>query len=143
MDQHHDQVETNIPELGGMVLTSLEEIIQFDTLVAAFRRSPFVVHPLPLIAFTRRSGIEPDVGFHGNGAGSAEFGFRTRMCTGTDTVFIQRAAELGILATQIIAIGFHLEASGANRNAIRTKHDAMVILGLLGITEVEIDEWDN
>ena len=31
MDQHHDQIETNIPELGGMVLASLKEIIQFDT----------------------------------------------------------------------------------------------------------------
>ena len=35
VDQHHDQVETGEPELGGMVLASLKEIIQFDSLVAS------------------------------------------------------------------------------------------------------------
>ena len=37
VDYHHDQIEANIPELGGMVLASFEEPIQFDTLIAAFR----------------------------------------------------------------------------------------------------------
>ena len=37
VDKHHDQVKANIPELGGMVFTSLKEMIQFDSLVAAFR----------------------------------------------------------------------------------------------------------
>ena len=37
MDKHHDQVKANIPELGGMVLASLKEIIELDSLVAALR----------------------------------------------------------------------------------------------------------
>ena len=37
VDYHHDQIEANIPELGGMVLASFEEPIQFDSLIAAFR----------------------------------------------------------------------------------------------------------
>lgn len=97
MDQHHDQVETNIPELGGVVFSGFKKVIQFDSLVATFRGSPLVVHQLPFITFPRRGGIEPDVGFHGNGAGSAESGYEARMLTDTDASVIQRAAELGIV----------------------------------------------
>ena len=70
MDYHHDQIEANIPELGGMVVTSLQEIIQLNSLVAAFRRSALVVHQPPFIAFPRWRGIETDVGLHGDSAGS-------------------------------------------------------------------------
>ena len=65
VDQHHNQVEANIPELGGMVLASLKEIIELNSLVAAFRRSTLVVHQMPLIAFPRWGGIETNVGLHG------------------------------------------------------------------------------
>ena len=97
MDQHHDQIETNIPELGGMVLASLKEIIQFDTLVATFRGSPLVVRQLPLIAYPWGRGIEPDVALQGNGTGSAILSIRARMHTGTNAIVIQRTAELGVL----------------------------------------------
>ena len=46
MNQHQDQVEANIPEFGRMVFASLEEIIQFNPLVAAFSGSPLVVHEI-------------------------------------------------------------------------------------------------
>ncbi len=143
MNEHHDEIETDIPEFGGVVLASLEKKIQFDTLVTAFGRSPFVVHEVPLIAFARRRGIEPNVGFHGNRAGSSILGIGAGMHTRTNAIVVQGAAELGILTVQIVAIGLHPEASGANRNAIWTNRDAMVILSLSGITEVEIDEWND
>ena len=60
VDQHHNQVEANIPELGGKVLASLKEIIELNSLVAAFRRSTLVVHQMPLIAFPRWGGIEDE-----------------------------------------------------------------------------------
>ena len=65
------------------------------------------------------------------------------MLTRANTAVIHRTAELGILATQIITICLHFKAGGANRNAIRTNLDAMVILSLLGITEVEVDERND
>ena len=77
MNQHHDQVEANIPELSGMVPASFKEIIQFNPLVASFRGSPLVVHAMPLITIPGRRGIETEVGVHRNGAGSANFKFNT------------------------------------------------------------------
>ena len=93
MDYHHDQIEANIPELGGMVVTSLQEIILLNSLVAAFRRSALVVHQPPFIAFPRWRGIETDVGLHGDSAGSAIFGGRARGLTGTGSVVIQRTSK--------------------------------------------------
>lgn len=37
MNQHHNQVEANIPELSRVMFTGFEEVIEFDTLIAAFR----------------------------------------------------------------------------------------------------------
>lgn len=93
VDQHHNQVEANIPELGGMVLASLKEIIELNSLVAAFRRSTLVVHQMPLIAFPRWGGIETNIGLHGNSTGSAICGGRAWGVTGTDSVVIQRTLE--------------------------------------------------
>ena len=56
-----------------------------------------IVHQLPLIAFPWRGGIEPDVGFHGNGAGSTKLGIGARTLAGTDAIAVQRAPELGVL----------------------------------------------
>ena len=96
MLEHQDQVEADIPEFGGAVPAEFQEGIHLNPLVATFRRSPFVVHGLPLIAFSRRRSIETDVGFHRNGTGSAELGIGTGMFTGADTTIIQRATEFGI-----------------------------------------------
>ena len=126
-----------------MVLASLKEIIELNSLVAAFRRSTLVVHQPPLVTFPWWRSIKPDVGLQGDGTGSAILGIRAGMLTGTEAIVIQRTAELGVLTAQIIAIGFHLEAGGANGNAIRTNHDAMVVLSLLGITKVEGDEGND
>ena len=108
MDQHDDQVKTNIPELGGMVLSSLKKKIQLDPLVTAFGGSALVVHQMPLIAFPRRRSVKTDVSLHGDGTGSAILGGRTRGFTAAGTIVVQRAAELGVLPLEIIAIGFHL-----------------------------------
>ena len=116
---HHDQIEANIPELGGMVVTSLQEIIQLNSLVAAFRRSALVVHQPPFIAFPRWRGIETDVGLHGDSAGSAIFGGRARGLTGTGSVVIQRTSKFGVLPAKVIAVGFHLQAGFTDRNTIR------------------------
>lgn len=51
VNYHHDQIEANMPELGGMALANFDKPVKFDMLVAAFRRSPFVVHQLPFIAY--------------------------------------------------------------------------------------------
>jgi hypothetical protein len=66
MLKHQDQVESDIPELGRTVLADFKKRIQFYLLVAAFRRSAFVVHGLPFITATRRGCVEADVGFHNN-----------------------------------------------------------------------------
>ena len=139
MDHHYDQVEANIPELGGMVLSSLKEIIQLDSLVATFRGSAVVVHQMPFIALPRWRGIETNVGLHGNSAGSAKSGGRARRITGTASVVIQRTTKLGVLPTKVITVGFHLQAGFTDRNTIRADSDTMVIRSFLGVTQVEID----
>lgn len=139
MDYHHDQIEANIPELGGMVVTSLQEIIQLNSLVAAFRRSALVVHQPPFIAFPRWRGIETDVGLHGDSAGSAIFSGRARGLTGTGSVVIQRTSKFGVLPAKVIAVGFHLQAGFTDRNTIRADCDTMVIRSLSCVTQVEID----
>ena len=143
MDEHQDEVEANVPELGRMMLACLQEIIQFKSLVAAFGGGAFVVHQMPLIAFPWRRGIEADVGFHGDGTGSAELGGRTRGLTGAVSVDIQGAAKLGILAAKIVAIGFHLQTGITDGDTIRADGYAMVIRSFLGIAKVEINEGGN
>ena len=122
-----------------MVFSSLKEIIQLNSLVAAFRRSTLVVHEMPLIAFPRRGGIETDVGLHGDSAGSSISGGGAWGLTGTDSVVIQRTSELGVLSAKVIAVGFHLQAGFADRNTIRADCDTVVIRSLPGIPQVEID----
>ena len=71
MLEHEDQVETNIPELGGTMFAEFKERIKFNLLVAAFRRSSLVVHGFPLIASAGWRSVETDIGFHRDGKGSA------------------------------------------------------------------------
>ena len=139
MNQHHNQVEANTPELRSVMLAGFEEIVQFDTLVAAFRGSPFVVHQTPVITTPWWRSVKSDIGLHGNRTSSAERDIGTRRSAGTGTVGIERATEFGILALQIIAIGFHLETGFTDRDAVRTDSYAMIIGSLLGIAKVEID----
>ncbi len=143
MLEHQDQVKADIPEFGGAVPAEFQEGIHLNPLVATFRRSPFVVHGLPLIASPRRRSIETDVGFHRNGTGSAELGIGTGMFTGADTTIIQRATEFGIQTMQIVAVRLHLKASGTKRHAVRANSNAMVNGSLAGIPEVEINEWHD
>lgn len=143
MHQHHDQVETDVPELGGMVLASLQKIIQLDSFVASLGGSPLVVHQLPFVTFSRGIGIETDVGLHGNGTGSAEFGGGARGFAGANAIVVQRATELGILSAEIIAIGFHLQTCRTDRNAVGANGHAMIIRSFLGVAEIQINERRN
>ena len=122
-----------------MVFTSLQKVIQLDALVAAFRGCTFVIHQTPLIASARRIRIEADIGLHGDGTGSAKLGGRTWGCTGAGSIVVQRAAELGILSSEIVAIGFHFQASSADRDAVRSDGDAVIVGSFLGIAKVQID----
>ena len=126
-----------------MVPAGFQEIIQFNALIAAFRRSPFVIHEMPFVAVPRWRSIETNVGRHGNGAGSAELSGRARGRAGTDAVVIQRAAELGVLTLKIIAVGFHLQAGLTDRNTIGSDRDAMVIRGFSGVAQVEVNVRGN
>ena len=65
------------------------------------------------------------------------------MLTGTDAAIIQRATEFGMLPAEIIAIGFHSETLGTDRDTIRADRDSLVIGYVLGSAEVEINEWND
>ena len=143
MDQHQNQVETNIPELGGMVSASFKEPIQFDSLVATFRSSPFVIHEVPIVTFPWWRGIKTDVGLHGNGTSSAVLGSGTGGLAGTSPIVIQRATKLGVLAFQIITIGFHFQTGFTDRRTIRSTGHAVVIRSFSGISKIQINEGGN
>ena len=83
---------------------SFKEPIQFDSLVATFRSSPFVIHEVPIVTFPWWRGIKTDVGLHGNGTSSAVLGSGTGGLAGTSPIVIQRATKLGVLAFQIIIL---------------------------------------
>ena len=121
----------------------LQKIIQFNPLVAAFGGSTLVVHQMPLVTFPWRRSIEADVGFHGNGTGSAIYGSRTRGLAGTGSVVIQGAAKLSVLPAKIIAIGFHLQTGITDRNTIRANGDAVVIRSFLRVAKVQVNERRN
>jgi len=126
-----------------MVSASFKEPIQFDSLVATFRSSPFVIHEVPIVTFPWWRGIKTDVGLHGNGTSSAVLGSGTGGLAGTSPIVIQRATKLGVLAFQIITIGFHLDTGRTNWNTVRSDQYTVVIFSFLGITKVEVDERDD
>ena len=109
MQDHQDQIKPDIPEHSGAMLAELKEGVELDLFVGAFSGSAFVVHGLPFIAAPGRRSVETNVIRHGDGAGPAEFGIGAGIIAGTLSVAVKRAAELGVLAVKVIAIGLHFE----------------------------------
>ena len=112
------------------MLAKFEEGVEFDLLVGTFRGSALVVHGFPFSAVPRWRGVEANVTVHRDGTGSAEFSVGAWVIAGANTVAVQRATKLGILAVKVIAVGFHFEAGGANGNTVRADSNAMVISSL-------------
>ena len=109
MQKHQDQIKPDIPEHSGAMLAELKEGIELDSFVGPFSGSALVVHGLPFIAAPWGRSVETNVIRHGDGAGSAEFGIGAGIIAGTLSIVVKRAAELGVLAAKIIAIGLHFE----------------------------------
>jgi len=63
--------------------------------------------------------------------------------TGTCTIVIQWATELGVLSIEIITVGLHLQASGADGDTIRSESNAVIISGFPGVSQVKVDIWDD
>ena len=61
MLEHNNEVKADIPKHRRMVLADLEQRVEFDTFVAAFRRGTLVIHLDPFITAARWRGIEADV----------------------------------------------------------------------------------
>jgi len=143
MLEHQDQVKADIPELGGTVFADFQKGIKFNLLVTAFRRSALVVHVFPFITAAGRRSVETNVGFHRDGESSSIFGVRAWVLTGANAAVIQRATEFGMLPAEIIAIGFHSEALGTDRDTVWTNRDSLVIGDVLGSAEVDINERND
>lgn len=93
------------------MLAELKEGVELDLHVGAFSGSALIVHGLPFIAAPGRRSVETNVIRHGDGAGPAEFGIGAGIIAGTLSIAVKRAAELGVLAVKVIAIGLHFETS--------------------------------
>ena len=105
---HHDQIEMDIPELGGTMLDGFKKEIKLDTLVTTLRSSAFVVHQTPFIAISGGRGIKADVVIHGNGASPAKPCIRAGRLARANAIGIEWTAKFRILALKISTIGFHL-----------------------------------
>ena len=79
MLEHKGQIETDIPEFRGAMFADFEKGIELNLLVAAFRRSPQIVHGFPFITSAGRRSVETDVGFHRDRESSAILGIGTRV----------------------------------------------------------------
>lgn len=82
MQEHHDQVGTDIPELCRTMGTAFEQVVIFQAFITAFRSCSGVVNRLPFCAITDRSSIKTNIRIKGDGASSAELGGRTGIVTG-------------------------------------------------------------
>ena len=140
MEKHHDKISANIPKFRRAIYGGFKKIVNFHALIATFRGSSGIVNGLPLIAATRRGVIKSDIGWQRNAASSAVFGGRTGSVTGTGCTGSQGAAKFGVLAMEIAAVRFHFQASNANRNAVRTNRNTVVIGSLFRVAEVEVNE---
>ena len=136
MKNHHDQIEMDIPELGGTMLDGFKKEIKLDTLVTTLRSSAFVVHQTPFIAISGGRGIKADVVIHGNGASPAKPCIRAGRLARANAIGIERTAKFRILALKICTIGFHLQSSLADGNAIGANGNAMVISRFPGVSQI-------
>ncbi len=59
--EHNNEVNPDVPKHRRTMLADLEQRVELDTFVAAFRRGALVIHPDPFITAARRRGIEADV----------------------------------------------------------------------------------
>ena len=125
MKNHHDQIEMDIPELGGTMLDGFKKEIKLDTLVTTLRSSAFVVHQTPFIAISGGRGIKADVVIHGNGASPAKPCIRAGRLARANAIGIEWTAKFRILALKISTIG-------ANGNA-------MVISRFPGVSQIQVD----
>ena len=91
------------------MLAEFKKGVEFDLFVGPFSGSALVVHGLSFVAAPGRRSVETNVVRHWDGAGSAEFGIGAGIIAGTLSIVVKRAAELGVLAAKIIAIGLHFE----------------------------------
>ena len=91
------------------MLAELKEGIELDQFVGPFSGNALVVHGLPFVAAPGGISVETNVIRPGNGAGPAEFGIGAGIIAGTLSIVVKRAAELGVLAVKVIAIGLHFE----------------------------------
>jgi len=136
---HHDQIEVDIPKLGGSMFNGFKKVVKFDTLVTTLRSSALVVHQPPFVTIPGRRGIKADVVIHRNGAGSAKPGIGTGGFARANPVRIKWAAKLRILALKIGTVGFHLQSCLADRDTIRADRNAVVISRLLGISQIQVN----
>lgn len=140
MDEHHDEISANVPKLRRTMFGGFQKIVNFHALITPFRGSSGIVSRCPGSAAPRRGVIKPDIGLQRDAASSAVFGGRTGSVTGTGCTGSQWAAEFGVLAIAITAVGFHFQASIANRNAVRANGNTVVIGCLFCVAEVEVNE---
>lgn len=56
-----------------------------------------------------------------------------------NAIGVERTAKFRILALKICTIGFHLQSSLADGNAIRANGNAMVISRFLGVSQIQVD----
>ena len=91
------------------MLAELKKGIELDSFVGPFSGNALVIHGLPFVAVLGRRSVETNVVRHWDGAGPAEFGIGAGIIAGTLSIVVKRAAELGVLAANIIAIGLHFE----------------------------------
>lgn len=86
MKNHHDQIELDIPELGGTMFDRFKKEVKLDTLVTARRSSSHIVHQMPLVAVPGWRSIKANVVIHRNGASPAKPGIGTGNLAGANAI---------------------------------------------------------
>lgn len=143
MQKHHDEIRANVPEFGGVMFTCFKKIVNFKAFIAAFRGSSGIINGFPFVAVTGRRVVKADIGLQRDTASSAVFGGRTGSLAGTSSTRRQRAAKFSVLTLEIIAVRFHFQASITKGNAVRANGNAVVVICLFGVAEVEVNEGLN
>lgn len=102
MKNHHDQIEVDIPKLGGTMLDGFKKEVKLDTLVTALRGSTLVVHQTPLVAIPGRRGIQADVVIHRNRTSPAKPCIRAGRLAKANAIGIEWTAKFRILALKMV-----------------------------------------